>query len=282
MQTRFSTDGDGRAKTAENLTCPCAYDDDQVVTMYRHLRTVAAMGLLGATTIGLTQLGCTSRLGPVHAKQTTPWLGRPELPDVTVARAADCVAEYGTQLEPGYHKFDSKVLVDEDGDKEDVTIDDIPNTAYDLGACMRNALRAMPIAEQPLREGVHILKNRREQPSAAERSLMGSPAVVVAGVTIVVSELVLEAGAYTFLFAVTVEVVDRAAKDAIEALRRRRPWENECQKKLNECLLSPLGSQWGDVHGTSRCVMCFKRCDKNGWPSGIKIDDDVYATCQYQ
>ncbi|MBK9261211.1 MAG: hypothetical protein IPM54_15575 [Polyangiaceae bacterium] len=240
------------------------------------------MGLLGATTIGLTQLGCTSRLGPVHAKQATPWFGRPELPDVTVARAADCVAEYGTQLEPGYHKFDSKVLVDEDGDKEDVTIDDIPNTAYDLGACMRNALRAMPIAEQPLREGVHILKNRREQASAAERSLMGSPAVVVAGVTIVVSELMLEAGAYTFLFAVTVEVVDRAAKDAMEALRRRRKWERECDDHVTACLASDLADREGSVYGSSRCLMCGEYCKKNrgAWPTTVEIRG-VDVSCRY-
>ncbi|MBK9266484.1 MAG: hypothetical protein IPM54_42690 [Polyangiaceae bacterium] len=74
-------------------------------------------------------------------------------------------------MEPGHHEFDVKIQVDEDGDKEDVTIDDIPNTAYDLGACMRNALRAMPIAKEPLRQGVETLKYRREQPNATDRAL---------------------------------------------------------------------------------------------------------------
>ncbi|MBK9261214.1 MAG: hypothetical protein IPM54_15590 [Polyangiaceae bacterium] len=248
--------------------------------MSKPMRTIAAIAFLGAATIALTQLGCTRRLGPVHAKQTTPWLGRPELPDVTVARAADCVAEYGSQLEPGYHKFDSKVLVDEDGDKEDVTIDDIPNTAYDLGACMRNALRAMPIAEQPLREGVHILKNRREQPSAAERSLMGSPVVVVGGVVIVVSELVLEAGAYTIVFAVAVEVVDRAAKDAMEALKRRRTWKDKCTDSYEKCVMSPLGWGHGNHWNMTRCGTCLEVCRNSKlWPSHIEMDGEGSVPC---
>lgn len=183
--------------------------------MQRHQRRIAAIGFLGCATMGLTPLGCTSRLGPVRASQTEGGIDRPNLPDITVELGSECVAQYGRQLEPGYHRFESKVQVNEDGEKENVTIDDIPSTAYDLGACMRNAFRNMPIAEEPLRQGVATLKYRREQASMTERSLVGSPVVVVvAGVTIIVSELVLEAGAYTILFAVSVEVVEAA---------RRRP-----------------------------------------------------------
>ncbi|MBK9259951.1 MAG: hypothetical protein IPM54_08965 [Polyangiaceae bacterium] len=238
--------------------------------MTKRMRTMLARGFLGAGTIGLTLVGCTSRLGPVYAKQKTPWDGRPELPDITVVRAADCVAEYGSQLEPGYHTFDSKVLVDEDGDKEDVTIDDIPNSAYDLGACMRNALRAMPIAEQPLREGVQILKNKREQASAANRSLMGSPAVAAVGVAIVVSELVLEAGAYTIVFAVSVEVVDRAAKDVAE-LAKKSKWWNKCLAHYTACMATTIGNPFGGNHWkSSRCDNCVKVCrDTQQWPTAV-------------
>jgi len=165
-------------------------------------------------------LGCGSRLGPVRANQNGGGIDHPDLPDITVERAKECVAEYGPQLEPGRHAFNSNIEVNEDGDKLDVTIEDVPDTAPDFGACMRNVLRDMPIAEEPLRQGVETLKYRREQASAAQRSLVSSPVVVVVGVTVVVSELVLEAGAYTILFAVAVQVVDKAAKDVADLAKK--------------------------------------------------------------
>lgn len=245
--------------------------------MHHSLRTLAAIGTLGCATMVLIPLGCGSRLGPVHATQKGG-LDHPNLPDITVERAKECVAEYGAQLDSGHHTFNSKVVVNDDGDKEDVTIDDIPGTAPDFAACMRNVLRDMPIAEQPFRQGLKELKYRREHPSADQRQFMGSPVIIViAGVTIVVTELVLEAGATTILFAVTVEVIDKAIRD----MRRRPRWKRNCDEKLAECLLSSLGRLWGNVKGSSRCVMCYDRCDEDGWPLGIQIDDDVFATCQY-
>ncbi|MBK9266485.1 MAG: hypothetical protein IPM54_42695 [Polyangiaceae bacterium] len=64
--------------------------------MRQRMRTIAAIALLGALTIGFALLGCTSRLGPVVATQTEGGIDRPNLPDITVARARDCVAEYGS------------------------------------------------------------------------------------------------------------------------------------------------------------------------------------------
>lgn len=248
----------------------------------RFLRSMAVAGVFGLLLLGFIPLGCGSRLGSVRATQDAGSIDHPNLPDITVERAKECMAEYGSQLEPGRHEFKSTVELNEEGDKVDVTIEDIPDTAPDFAACMRNVLRDIPIAEEPLRQGAETLKYRREHANVAQRSLMGSPVViVVAGVVIVVSELALEAGAYTVLFAVTVKMADKAKDDVLEALRRRRWWENDCQRRLTECLLSSIGSHWGDVHGTTRCVMCFKRCNENGWPSSIQIDDDVFATCNY-
>ncbi|MBK9258701.1 MAG: hypothetical protein IPM54_02570 [Polyangiaceae bacterium] len=246
--------------------------------MHEHMRTIAAMGFLGAVTMGLTPLGCTSRLGPVRASQTEGRVDHPNVPDITLARASDCVAEYGSQLEPGRHRFDAKVYVDEDGDKEDVTIDDIPNTAYDLGACMRNALRAMPIAEEPLRQGVATLKYRREHPNAAERSLTSSPiVVVVAGVTIVVSELVLEAGAYTIVFAVTVKVVDKAGKEVADVLRRipridddEDEGQDECLDRYVRCMGTHISRKDGNHWKESRCGTCRSVCQRlKSWPTEV-------------
>ncbi|MBK9260442.1 MAG: hypothetical protein IPM54_11470 [Polyangiaceae bacterium] len=230
--------------------------------MRQRMRTIAAIGFWGIASIGLTPLGCASRLGPVRATQTKGGIDRPELQDITVAKASDCVAEYGRQLEPGYHKFDTNVQVNEDGGNEDVTIDDIPNTAYDLGACMRNVFRNMPIAEEPLRQGVETLKYRREQASAAQRSHMSAPIViVVAGVTILVSELVIEAGAYTIVFAVTVTVADKAKDDVVEAVKR---WRRK--PTLSRCLDAAAGggALWEDLcNAMTNSVDAAECWDKN-------------------
>ena len=106
--------------------------------MRRRVHTIAAIGLLGTVAFGIGSFGCGSRIGPVRASQNGG-IDRANLPDITVEHAKDCVAEYGPQLEPGYHVLNSTVLVNEDGDKTEVTINDIPNTASDFGACMRKA-----------------------------------------------------------------------------------------------------------------------------------------------
>ncbi len=202
------------------------------------VRTIIATGVLGCAALGFVPLGCTSRLGPVRATQNGG-IDHPNLADITVEHAKDCVAEYGPQLEPGYHVLNSSVLVDEDGDKVDVTINDIPNTAPDFGACMRNALRDMPISEDRVREAAKYLKVQRKQASAAQRSLVSSPVVVVVGVTIVVSELFLEAGAITILFAVTVKVVEKAKDDVLDVAKRWRPKPNK-----NRCLDAAAGGEY--------------------------------------
>jgi hypothetical protein len=234
--------------------------------MHRHLRRIAAIGFLGCATMGVMPFGCASRLGPVQASQTKGGIDRPELPDITLAQGSECVAEYARQLPPGRHEFDLNVEVYEDGSKKGVTIDDLPNTAYDFGACMRNAFLDMPIAEEPLRQGVETLKYRREQTMAAQRSLVSSPVVVVvAGVTIVVTELMLEAGAYTLLFAVTVKVVEKAAEDVKED-----GWKAVCIAKYAACIAAVGTFKRGNHLGASRCNTCMERClDDHEWPSSI-------------
>ncbi len=237
------------------------------------VRTIVAVGFLGCATLGIVPLGCGNSLGPVLAREYGP-KGKSPMPARTIERLQECMAEYGGQLEPKTYLFSPTVEIDQNGVAQAVATDDIPVHADDFAACTRVALGAMAIPEG-------VLRLARMQATAGQRSYMGSPAIVVI-VVVGLSEIALEAGAYTFLFAVTVKVVEKAKDDVLEAVKRRRmPWENECQRKLTECLLSSLGSQWGDVHGTSRCAMCFKRCDKSGWPSRIQIDDDVYATCIY-
>ncbi len=232
--------------------------------MRRRVHTIAAIGLLGTVAFGIGPLGCGSRLGPVRAIQNGG-IDRANFPDITVEHAKDCVAEYAPQLEPGYHVLNSTVLVNEDGDRTGVTINDIPNTAPDFGACLRKALADMPVSEDLVRKGAAELKSRRDQASAAQRSLVGSPGVVVAGVVIVVSELVLEAGAYTIMFAVTVKVVEKVAEDVAE-----EGWKAVCIAKYAACIAAVGTWKRGNHLGASRCNTCLEMCrQQQSWPSEI-------------
>ncbi len=242
--------------------------------MRHSLRMVAAIGSLGWATMALIPIGCGSGLGPVRATQNAGGIDQPNLPDIFVEKSKDCVSEFGKQLEPGHHRFDSKVEVDEDGVKWGVTIGGIPDTAPELAACLRVALANMPIADEPFRQGVETLKYRRQEALAEQKKLMGHPIViVVAGVTIVVGEVMLEAGAITILTAVSVELIDKASKDVAELLRRKRDraWD-ECLNRYEACVAGPLYRDEGKHIKDSRCGLCLGICRSTGkWPPFVDI-----------
>jgi hypothetical protein len=137
---------------------------------------------------GVMLLGCGHRIGPVRATQSAGGIDHPNLPDIFVEKAKDCVARDAWQMAPGRVVLPSTVEVDEDGYKVGVTIDGIPHTAPDFSACMRNVLRYMPIAEQPLHEGVETLKFHLEHANDSQDALL-SFIKVIPGVPIVESEL---------------------------------------------------------------------------------------------
>ena len=122
--------------------------------MHHSLRSISALCCLGWVTLfGLH--GCSGRLGPVHATQNGGSIDRPNLPDITVERAKECVEFDGRQLEKGRIVLASTVNVNEDGDNVGVNIGGIPETARDFGICIRKVLEGMPIAKQPLRHPRH-------------------------------------------------------------------------------------------------------------------------------
>ncbi|HRI72039.1 MAG TPA: hypothetical protein PK156_47730 [Polyangium sp.] len=218
---------------------------------------------------------CSNRLEPVTATQKVG-MGRTSFPDISVEHTKDCVAEHGARLEAGDLALNATVEVTEEGQR-DVTIVGIPNTAPDFGACMRNVLYDMPIAEEPFRKGLELLKYRRQETNAAQRFLVGHPVViVVAGVTIVVSEIVLEAGAVTILTAVTVKVVEKAADDVAEAIKNRRiPWKDACTTHYENCIESPAGRARGNVWNQTRCGLCKRSCDlRKIWPPAVIVWDE--------
>ena len=89
-------------------------------------------------------------------------------------------------------------------------------------------------------------------------------------------EIVLEAGAYTILFAVTVKVVDKAKDDVVEALKRRPPItdgedDKECVDGYERCILSGGGGR-GNNWNTTVCENCLRVCqNKGGWPYSVPI-----------
>jgi hypothetical protein len=191
------------------------------------------------------------------------------VPDTTLERLRECVADYGGQLEPGRYYLNTHVRVDRDGINQGVSTNDIPKTSHDLTACMRVALREMAIPEA-------ILQAPPTEDAAAtmSRAYMGSPAVVVV-VAVGLSEIVLEAGAITILFAVTVEVVNEAGKDIAEAARRRKSKKDACTDGYEECKKSDVADEPGNNRNESRCATCRNKCEKDNyvWPSHVPMPE---------
>jgi hypothetical protein len=88
---------------------------------------------------------------------------------------------------------------------------------------------------------------------------------------------VLEAGAYTIMFAVTVKVVEKAATDVAE-LAKKGKWFNKCVAHYAACMATAMGGPFGGNHQkSSRCNSCFQRCDfDKSWPTGVGN-----GTCEY-
>jgi len=101
------------------------------------------------------------------------------------------------------------------------------------------------------------------------RSFMGSPALVVV-VVVGLSEIVLEAGAITILFAVTVEVVNEAGKDIADAARRRRTKKDECAEHYAKCMDKALSGEDGNHWRQTRCGACLRKCTRfDAWPTEV-------------
>jgi hypothetical protein len=230
--------------------------------MKRSVQTIAVAGILGCATLGIIPLGCGGGLGEVTVRQDASD-NRPALRTITVERLQGCLSRYGEQLEPGHHRFSPTVHVDQQGIKWGVTTDDIPKSADDFAACTRIVLNEMAIPHGILNLRTTEATVAANEATGGQRSYMGSPAVAVV-VVVGLSELVLEAGAYTILFAVTVKVVEKAAEDVEE-----EGWRAACIAKYVACTAASArkgGNHWG----ASRCNTCLETCrQQQSWPSEI-------------
>ena len=218
--------------------------------MHHWLRKVTALVFSGSVTIAFALPGCTNRLGPVRATQNAGETGRPNLPDRLVEHAKVCVEFDGHQLEPGRVDLEATIPVNEDGDKLAVTLAGISETAPDFGACMRNALRDMPIAAQPFQEAVAILKYRREHAKDGEVALHHF-IEAIPGVPMVDGEVVLEVEGYTVALRVKTKVV--------ADLEKLVGIDEAALKKLGQMALDSLG--YDEI---------MKRAKQVGWVKTVR------------
>lgn len=241
----------------------------------KHTKFVGAFVVL-LMLVGFMPMGCSNTVGSVRVTETTK-ASRSNYPDRTVERFQECVTEHAAQLGPGNHALDATMDMDEDGLRYNVEIANLPPSGDEFGACMRSALQDMAISERLLDDAREKLKVQREQALAEQKKLMGSPVVVVVGVTVVVTEVFLEAGAITILFATTVTLIDKAAKDVAELARRKR--KDRCTDYYEKCVESSLWRQYGRHEWDSLCSLCASVCFANNgtWPSMVGVKD-----CNYQ
>lgn len=162
--------------------------------------------------------------------------------------------------------FSPELEVTPDGSVIAVHAGDIPKTAPDFAACARDALSNMVVPDV-------IFNLRRTNANATpvqatpeQRTLLGSPVVVVV-VVVGMSEVVLEAGAYTILFAVTVKVVEKVGKDIAEKVEEEG-WKAQCIAHYVACMGTATAAKAGNHIKQTRCGICLAICkNKETWPS---------------
>ncbi len=202
--------------------------------MRRYFPSIRVTGYIGLASFGLMLLGCGG--STTIRQQQQPTSDHPAIPPITADRLQECVKDYGNQLEGGSWAFSPTLQVNQDGYVVDVKAGEIPNTAPDFAACTRSAIGDMAIPSWIFRMRPTESATSTNEPTRAQRSLMGNPAVVVIVVVeVVYTEIVIEAGIGTILFATTVQLVD----DVAEAAKKWRP-----KPTLNRCLDAAAGGTY--------------------------------------
>jgi hypothetical protein len=235
---------------------------------------------LGSTTFGLILPGCGGGLGEVVVQELSST--KTHFPTITAERLQECFAIHGGQLPPGRYNFNPIVELNRDGVKQSVKTPDMPDTAPDFAACTRIALGDMSIPDGvlPLRRTETTATN---EVTPAQRLYLGNPAVAVI-VVVGLSEIVLEAGAYTVLFAVTVKVVEKAKDDVLEALKRTPITDDnddeDCTARYDQCIDRGGGGQRGNHWHESRCGTCRAVCQKEkSWPAFVPLFGKGLVPC---
>ena len=231
------------------------------------------LGSMGVVVSAVSALGC----GGVTVREVSP-ASPHSMSAITVERIQGCANEFGKELESGSYNIHPIVKVDTDGYKRGVEMTGIPDTAPNLAICMRLAVQDMAIPASVFNlRSTHAAASTNAS-TVEQRSMLGNPAIVVV-VVVGLGEIVLEAGAYTVLFAVTVKVVEKAADDVAE-LAKRGKWFEGCKAHYAACIATTLGGPLaGNHYKSTLCDTCFRRCDfDKAWPSAVGNGSCEYWT----
>lgn len=204
-----------------------------IVTMMRiALVWMSVIGVAACLLLAFVPFGCASSIetAPLRYREQHQ-NARHLLPDITVERLQACVEEYGSQLEPQSYRVEAKVQVDPEGRKQDVVVGGIPDSAGDLEACTRIALRdmALPGSLRQLHgeETIGLTKGQ----IVPRGNEIGNPIVLVE-LGSALAEFVAAHGGRVVIYAVTVEVLGGLAVVAVTQLSKK------CRRVKAACIIS--------------------------------------------
>jgi hypothetical protein len=223
-----------------------------------------AFGLVGCSMLAFTPMGCG---GVVDDYSRAPISERGlKLPESTVARLQACADEYAPKLPSSSYKLSFDVAVDALGGVVEVKTVDMQPFNRDVDVCMILALRAMSVPASVLPKGDAPLVSENTQ-TPASRGTLGTVFIPIA--VIAVAEIMLEAGAVTFLFAITLRLADAIA---------RRSWKDECAEEYTKCMDTAVSGEDGNHIKQTRCAACVARCRiDQSWPSEVGN-----GSCEYR
>ncbi|WP_272418163.1 hypothetical protein [Polyangium jinanense] len=184
------------------------------------------------------------------------------MPEATAERLRACVDELSGTIEPGYYSLDASVKVDQEGRVVEVETTGQPNP--DVGSCMRLALRGMTLPEDVLERGMLRTSASANRQAMPDRGPIGEVVTIVV-VTIVFTEVIIEA----FAIAVGVTVTATVAAGAAEAFAKRRK-RRSCTTHYEMCMDDITGDEDGNHRKESLCGTCLSICtNKKEWPRQI-------------
>ncbi|UQA58646.1 hypothetical protein [Polyangium aurulentum] len=223
-------------------------------------RLASSMGLAVCLGLAFTPVGCGGSEEVSYAPRHAGASDGPSAPASTVAQLEACAhGGVGSMKEGMYYAILVDADVGESGYVERVKVRDSDVAGQGIEACMVNALGAMQVPRYIVR-GMFA----SGPVSPGSRGAMGN-VMAAAGAAVTLVPIVIVAAGVTFIVAVTLH----AAEEAVEASKRRRKIEKECDELLVQCLENPSQPEWNRSRFGDKkaCEFCHSEClHRKKWP----------------
>jgi len=146
----------------------------------------------------------------------------------------------------------------------------------DVGGCMRIALRGMTLPEDVLARGLLRRPASANGQARPERGPIGEVVTIVV-VTVVFTEVIIEA----FAIAVGVTVTATVATGAAEAFAKRKK-RRSCVTHYEKCMDdASIADKLGDHWKSSLCNACRVKCKvEKEWPDTVPMSWGI-ESCKY-